>query len=137
MATDPELRESLAGLSNPKLIRACASLDSSAVGAAGAAAHTLRLLARRIQHLIEAIDDLTTRITSVITQHNPQLLACYGVGPDTAATLLIAAGDNPERRRSEASFAALCGVSPVEASSGKIQRRRPRCRLWRPLSDRP
>lgn len=48
----------------------------------------------------------------------------YGVGPDTAATLLIAAGDNPERLRSEASFAALCGVSPVEASSGKIQRHR-------------
>lgn len=124
VATDPELRESLAGLSNPKLIRACAGLDSSAPGTAGAAAHTLRLLARRILHLTEEIEDLTTRITEVITQHNPQLLACYGVGPDTAATLLIAAGDNPERLRSESSFAALCGVSPVEASSGKTQRRR-------------
>lgn len=124
VATDPELRESLAGLSNPKLIRACAGLDSSASGTAGAAAHTLKLLARRIQHLTEEIEDLTTRIRDVITQHNPQLLACYGVGPDTAATLLIAAGDNPERLRSEASFAALCGVSPVEASSGKTQRRR-------------
>ncbi|MCL7493179.1 transposase [Streptomyces sp. MCA2] len=124
MATDPELRESLAGLSNPKLIRACAGLGSSASGTAGAAAHTLKLLARRIQHLTEEIEDLTTRIRDVITQHNPQLLACYGVGPDTAATLLIAAGDNPERLRSEASFAALCGVSPVEASSGKTQRRR-------------
>ncbi|MFB6962235.1 transposase [Streptomyces sp. NPDC056309] len=48
----------------------------------------------------------------------------YGVGPDTAATLLIAAGDNPDRMGNEASFAALCGVSPVEASSGKTQRRR-------------
>ncbi|MFB6836186.1 IS110 family transposase [Streptomyces sp. NPDC056361] len=124
VATAPELRESLAGLSNPKLIRACSGLDSSASGTAGAAAHTLRLLARRIQHLTEEIEDLTTRIRDVITQHNPQLLACYGVGPDTAATLLIAAGDNPERLRSEASFAALCGVSPVEASSGKTQRRR-------------
>ena len=38
--------------------------------------------------------------------------------------MLIAAGDNPERLHSEASFAALCGVSPVEASSGKTQRRR-------------
>lgn len=124
LATDPELRESLAGLSNPKPIRACAGLDSSAPGTAGAAAHTLRLLARRIQHLTEEIEDLTTRIRDVITQHNPQLLEYYGVGPDTAATLLIAAGDNPERLRSEASFAALCGVSPVEASSGKTQRRR-------------
>ncbi|MCX4693890.1 transposase [Streptomyces sp. NBC_01408] len=111
-------------LSNPKLIRACAGLDGSAPGTAGAAAHTLKLLARRIQHLTDEIEDLTTRIRDVITQHNPQLLGCYGVGPDTAATLLIAAGDNPERLRSEASFAALCGVSPVEASSGKTQRRR-------------
>ncbi|MFI6149910.1 transposase [Streptomyces sp. NPDC051109] len=94
VATDPDLCQSMAGLSNPKLIRACAGLDGSAVGAAGAAAHTLRLL------------------------------ACYGVGPDTAATLLIAAGDNPERLHSEASFAALCGVSPVEATSAKTQRRR-------------
>lgn len=46
------------------------------------------------------------------------------VGPNTAAALLIAMGDNPERLHSEAAFAALCGVSPVEASSGKSQRRR-------------
>ena len=56
--------------------------------------------------------------------HAPQLLARNGVGPDTAAALLIAAGDNPGRLHSEASFAALCGVSPVEASSGKTQRLR-------------
>ncbi|MEU6029702.1 transposase [Streptomyces tauricus] len=47
-----------------------------------------------------------------------------GVGPDSAAALLIAADDTPERLASEASFAALCGVSPVEQSSGKTQRRR-------------
>lgn len=124
VATDPQLRESLTGLSNPKLIRACTELDDSTPGPVGAAAYTLRMLARRIQHLTEEIDGLTARITHVIADHNPQLLACYGVGPDTAATLLIAAGDNPERLHSEASFAALCGVSPVEASSGKTQRRR-------------
>ncbi|WP_255345825.1 IS110 family transposase [Streptomyces chartreusis] len=60
----------------------------------------------------------------MIRQHIPQLLDCYGVGPDTAAALLIAIGDNPQRLHSEASFASLCGVSPVEASSGKTQRRR-------------
>jgi transposase len=124
VATDPALRESLTGLSNLKLIRACGDLDGSAPDTAGAAAHTLKMLARRIQHLTEEITDLTERITQVIAEHNPQLLACYGVGPDTAATLLTAAGDNPERLTSEASFAALCGVSPVEASSGKTQRRR-------------
>ncbi|MGW7400925.1 IS110 family transposase [Streptomyces cyaneofuscatus] len=70
VATDPEHRKSLAGLSNPKLIRACAGLDSSASGTAGAAAHTLKLLARRIQHLTEEIEDLTTRIRDVrVRQH--------------------------------------------------------------------
>jgi transposase len=46
------------------------------------------------------------------------------VGPDSAAALLIAAGDNPGRLHSEAAFAALCGASPVEASSGKTRRHR-------------
>jgi transposase len=47
-----------------------------------------------------------------------------GVGTNHAATLLVLAGDNPHRLKSEASFASLCGVSPVEASSGKIVRHR-------------
>lgn len=47
-----------------------------------------------------------------------------GIGPDTAVTLLITMGDNSERLHSEASFAALCGVSPVERSSGTRQYRR-------------
>jgi transposase len=54
----------------------------------------------------------------------------YGVGPEVAAALLITAGGNPDRLNSEASFAALCGVSPVPASSGKTHRyrqRAPRC----------
>lgn len=59
-----------------------------------------------------------------MTAHTPQLPDCNGVGPHTAAALLITAGDNPGRLGSEAGFAALCGVSPVEASSGKTQRRR-------------
>ncbi|MFD9405039.1 transposase [Streptomyces sp. NPDC060011] len=61
VAADPQLRESLAGLSNPKLIHASAELDNSAPGTGGAAAHPLKLLARRIQHLTEEIEDLTTR----------------------------------------------------------------------------
>ena len=43
---------------------------------------------------------------------------------DTAAALLVTAGDNPERMRTEASFAALCGASPIQASSGRIVRHR-------------
>ncbi len=47
-----------------------------------------------------------------------------GIGTENAATLLVVAGDNPQRLRSEASFASLCGVSPIEASSGKVVRHR-------------
>jgi transposase len=125
VCADAELRESLAGLSNPRLFQQCALLAESEVsGPAGAARHTLRLLARRIQHLTEEINDLNKRITVAIQARTPGLLDVHGVGPDTAAALLISAGDNPERLDSEASFAALCGTSPVEASSGKTQRRR-------------
>ncbi len=54
----------------------------------------------------------------------PDLLALFGVGPDTAASLLVTTGDNPERLRSEAALAHLCGVSPLQASSGKVTRHR-------------
>ena len=52
------------------------------------------------------------------------LVSQFGVEPNVAATLLVAAGDNPERLRKESSFAALCGVNPIPASSGKINRHR-------------
>jgi len=123
---DPALRESLTGLSNPRLIRRCADLDPSGntTSTRSAAAYTLRTLARRILCLAEEIDDLNNQITSTITTCCPALLDCYGVGPDTAATLLITAGDNPKRLHNEASFAALCGSSPIDASSEKTQRHR-------------
>ncbi|MFF0458407.1 IS110 family transposase [Nocardia africana] len=122
---NPALREALTGLSNARLVRRCADLDCSApTTSVGAAAYTLRSLARRILALTGEIDDLKTHIAAAIATSHPALLDCYGVGPDTAAALLIAAGDNPDRLRSEASFAALCGVSPIEASSGKTIRRR-------------
>ena len=55
----------------------------------------------------------------LVTSRAPGLLALYGIGPDTAALLLIAAGDHPERLRSEAAWAHLCAVAPIPASSGK------------------
>ena len=125
VSADPQLRESLSGLRNPTLIRRCAQLDTSPPhDAPTVAAYTLALLARRILELTTEINDLNQQITAILTRHAPTLLQRNGVGPDTAAALLIAAGDNPERLHSEASFAALCGVSPVEASSGKTHRRR-------------
>ena len=54
----------------------------------------------------------------------PELVAVKGLGTDTAASLMIAAGDNPERLKSEAAFAYLCGVAPIPASSGKTVRHR-------------
>ncbi|MFI2190307.1 transposase [Streptomyces sioyaensis] len=85
---------------------------------------TLRLLAHRIEQLTEQIQDVDHRLARLAERHVPQLLAVVGIGPDTAVTLLITIGDNPERLSSEASFAALCGVSPVERSSGGRQYRR-------------
>jgi transposase len=125
IAADPQLRETLSGLSNLRLVRRCAELDIDAPqDTTSAAAYTLRLLARRILTLTDEIRELEQQITTAVTNHTPHLLTRRGIGPDNAAALLIAAGDNPDRLRSEASFAALCGVNPLEASSGKTSRRR-------------
>jgi transposase len=127
VSADSALREALAGLTNPRLVKRCAELELDVVRAtepADAARHTIRLLARRIQHLTGEINDLNKQITAAVEASTPALLDVCGVGPDNAAALLITAGDNPDRLVSEASFAALCGTSPVEASSGKTQRRR-------------
>jgi len=129
VSADPALREQLTPLTNPALIRTCANLTSDP-GYLGrddvldATVVTLQLLAERIQQLTAQIDELKRRLAGLVQSHAPQLLERVGVGPDSAITLLITAGDNPERLADEASFAALCGASPVERSSGKQQRRR-------------
>ena len=84
----------------------------------------LRHLARRYQALDAEIGELEADIRRLCAKANPVLLAAPGVGPDTASVLLVAAGDNPERMRTERSFAALCGASPVQASSGQTIRHR-------------
>ena len=63
-------------------------------------------------------------IEAIVTDPAPELIARDGVGLNSAAQLLLTAGDNPERLRSDPGFAALCGVSPVPASSGKTTRHR-------------
>jgi transposase len=125
VAADPALREALSGLTNTMLIRRCAQLEATTpADVTSAAVYTLRLLARRILELTAEIHDLLRHITDTITRHCPTLLTRRGVGPDNAAALLITAGDNPDRLHGEASFAALCGVNPLEASSGKTNRHR-------------
>lgn len=84
----------------------------------------LKSLARRVKELTVEHEALTKALDACVTAHNPGLRAAYGVGPDTAAQLLITAGGNPERLRTEASFAALCGAAPVPASSGRTRRHR-------------
>ncbi len=84
----------------------------------------LALLARRVAFLTSQIQALEKELAALVTRTAPQLLTKVGIGTDTAAALLVAAGDNPERLKTEASFAALCGASPVEASSGRTIRHR-------------
>jgi transposase len=86
--------------------------------------NTLRELGRRALFVREQKQRLNAEMRPLIRQVAPSLLEVYGVGFDVAAKLLIAAGDNPHRIRSEAAWAHMCGVAPIPASSGKIQRHR-------------
>ena len=84
----------------------------------------MRTLARQYRALTTDLDQLRHQLDVLTAQANPALRAAKGVGVDVASILLIAAGDNPERLTSDAALAAMCGVSPVEASSGKTVRHR-------------
>ena len=84
----------------------------------------LRELGRRAEFLDAQLERLDEFIVPLVTAHAPGLLALYGVGPHTAALLLTAAGDHPERLRSEAAWAHMCAVAPIPASSGKTVRHR-------------
>jgi transposase len=120
-----ELREQLAGLPTARLVSAAATLEPGTLATPAAAVMlALRALARRYQHLDAEVALLTEQLDTLTAKHAAALRGLRGVGPDSAAALLIAAGDNPQRLRSEAAFAALCGSSPVEASSGKTRRHR-------------
>lgn len=81
-------------------------------------------LAQRILFLEDQARALTAELDRLVTAINPGLRVAYGVGPDTAAQLIITAGTNPHRLRNEAAFAMLCGVAPIPASSGKTTRHR-------------
>jgi transposase len=119
--TGPEdLRARFARRSAAQLIEAIAALRPRPGDVPGYATRVaLRELGRRAQFLDAQLDRLGELIGPLVTERAPGLLSLYGVGPDTAAMLLVAAGDHPERLRSESSWAHLCGVAPVPASSGK------------------
>lgn len=122
---DPELREELQGLPKTALIHRCAGLRPGTVDSPLAASkHVLRSIARRWKDLNDEIKQHEALLETLVRQAAPQLLDAFGIGPDTAAEMLIVAGDNPERIRTEAAWAKLCGVAPIPASSGKTTRHR-------------
>ena len=108
-----------------KCVAACAALPRDMVSAAlGSLQTALRLLAKRWTALNDELRELDAELARMTKKAAPRLLSRFGVGLQTAATLLVTAGDNPTRLRSEAALAALCGTSPLQASSGKVQRHR-------------
>jgi len=122
-----ELRDQLRNLSRMLLIRTLAAwrLDLTDFRHITTAYRiAFKSLARRYLELHDEIADLDEMIAGLVDELAPALISRNAVGYESAAQLLITAGDNPERLRSEASFAALCGVSPIPASSGKFQRHR-------------
>ena len=122
-----ELRELLRKMTRMQLIRTLAAWRPDLTdyrNVTSAYRITLKSLGRRYLELHDEIADLDTMIVSIVDELAPNLVARNSIGHESAAQLLLTAGDNVQRLRSEASFAALCGVSPVPASSGKTTRHR-------------
>ena len=127
VSTAPEpLKARLRRLAAPKLAEKVSRFrcGSELSDPTAATKFAMRSVARRYLGLAEEIGELEGQIRRLVRETAPALVALEGVGPDTAATLLIVAGDNPERLRSEAAFAHLCGTAPIPASSGKVVRHR-------------
>lgn len=121
-----DLREQLETIHGKKaLIKRCAGLRPGSIASPSASAkHALRALANRWLELDTEIKTHSKLLQVLTRQRIPELVEAFGIGTDTAAEMLIVSGDNPERIRSEAAFAKLCGACPIPASSGKTQRHR-------------
>jgi transposase len=126
IVTGPEeLRARFARRAPAQLVAGLAALRPRPGDVPGYATRVaLRELGRRARFLDAQICRLDELIIPLVTARAPGLLALHGVGPGTAALLLIAAGDHPERLRSEAAWAHLCAAAPIPASSGKVRRHR-------------
>ena len=120
-----ELREQLRGLPTGRLASTAARLRPGPILTVTAATKlTLRVLGQRYQALEAELAAVDAELDRLTAQAAPRLRRRCGVGPEIAGALLVAAGGNPERLRSEAAFSMLCGASPIPASSGKTVRHR-------------
>jgi transposase len=120
-----ELRESLQPLTDRKLIDRCARLLPGVIDDTTASTkHALRALATRWLSLASEIDTHDEGLDAITMAAAPTLRQAFGIGSDSAAEMMIVAGDNPTRVRSEAAFAKLCGACPIPASSGVTHRHR-------------
>ena len=122
LITAPEgLKSELGSLSTARVVEKGSRLRPGATPSDVEAAtkFALRSVARRHQRLSEEISELDEQLDRLVREVAPELVEVEGIGTDTAASLLIAAGDNPERLKNEAAFAHLCGAAPIPASSGK------------------
>jgi len=126
VTTAPEaLRAQLRGLTGRRRVDRCAALRPGPMNDPTAACKfTLRQLARRCHALDTEVGDLNDQLAALVTAAAPALIASHGIGVETAGQRLITAGDNTDRLHSEASFAHLCGVAPLPASSGRTTRHR-------------
>ena len=138
-----DLRSELRDLDGATLITRCAGLRSARGPAptpspfakraprpgrlddvTAATKRTLANLARRVHQLSDDINDLDDDLDPLVPETAPTLMAMFDVGTDVAGQLLATVGDNPDRLRSSAAFAHLCGAAPIPASSGKTNRHR-------------
>jgi transposase len=127
LASAPEsLRQRFGGRTVKTIVRTAASFRVSYSNESldSTVRYVLRGLARRWLMLNEEVNQLDKLLKRMVNSVAPHLTRKVGIGAEVASTLLVAVGDNPERLRNEASFAALCGVSPVDASSGRQRRHR-------------
>jgi transposase len=127
LVTAPEeLRHSLRELPTKGLVTTCARFrpGKEPDDVRTATKIALRSVARRHGALSEEIAELDEQLDRLVAEISPGLISLPAIGTHQTATLLCVAGDNPQRLASEASFASLCGVSPIEAPSGKVVRHR-------------
>jgi len=126
ISTAPEeLRAELRDLSIYKVLTVCSAYrHTGRTDVTTVTKLTLRTLARRALSLEEEVKEIDGLLKTLVAETAPELNAIDGVGTDVASAILVAAGDNPERLKNESTFAKLCGVSPLDASSGKHERHR-------------